>query len=153
MNFSIFEDNINTTSMEKTVHQGRNVKRFREMLGFKQDAFATELGEDWNQRKISLLEQKEVIEPEILEQVARVLKVPVKAIEHFDEEKAVNLIANTINNNDNSVTNFAPNCTLNINPVEKWMEALEENKRLYERLLQAEKEKVEILQRVLDSNK
>ncbi len=41
------------------IHQGRNVKRFREMLGIKQDALAFELGEDWNQQKISLLEQKE----------------------------------------------------------------------------------------------
>ena len=49
--------------MEKTIHQGRNIKRFREMLGIKQEGLALELGDDWNQRKISLLEQKEVIEP------------------------------------------------------------------------------------------
>ena len=40
--------------MEKIIHQGRNVKRFREMLGIKQEALAVELGEDWNQRKVSL---------------------------------------------------------------------------------------------------
>ena len=39
------------------------------MLGIKQEALALELGDDWNQRKISLLEQKETIEPELLEQV------------------------------------------------------------------------------------
>lgn len=48
------------------IHQGRNVKRFREMLGIKQEALASELGEDWNQRKISILEQKETIEPDII---------------------------------------------------------------------------------------
>ena len=48
--------------MEKTIHQGRNVKRFREMLGLKQEALDIELGEEWNQRKIFLLEQKELIE-------------------------------------------------------------------------------------------
>jgi len=42
--------------MEKTIHKGRNVKRFREMLGLKQEALALELGGDWNQRKVSLLE-------------------------------------------------------------------------------------------------
>ena len=31
------------------------------MLGIKQDALAFDLGEDWNQKKISLLEQKEII--------------------------------------------------------------------------------------------
>ncbi len=56
--------------MEKTIHQGRNIKRFREMMGIKQEALALELGDDWNQKKISLLEQKEVIEPDLLEQVA-----------------------------------------------------------------------------------
>ena len=53
--------------MEKIIHQGRNVKRFREMLGIKQEALAVELGDDWNQRKVSLLEQKEVIEDELVE--------------------------------------------------------------------------------------
>ena len=47
----------------KQIHEGRNVKRFREMLGIKQDALAADLGNDWNQQKISLLEQKETIEP------------------------------------------------------------------------------------------
>ena len=42
-----------------------------------------ELGDDWTQRKISLLEQKETIDPEILEQVAKVLKVPVGSNKKF----------------------------------------------------------------------
>jgi transcriptional regulator with XRE-family HTH domain len=63
-----------TETMERKVHQGRNVKRFREMLGMKQEALAQELGEDWTQKKISLLEAKEEIEPALLEQVAKVLK-------------------------------------------------------------------------------
>mgnify|MGYP001551983140 CR=1 FL=1 len=43
------------------VHEGRNIKRFREMLGIKQEALAAGLGEDWTQKKVSLLEQKETI--------------------------------------------------------------------------------------------
>jgi len=35
------------TGTNKKIHQGRNIKRFREMLGIKQEAFAIELGEDW----------------------------------------------------------------------------------------------------------
>lgn len=34
-------------------------------------------------------------------------------------------------------------CTFN--PIDKWLEVLEENKKLYERLLESEREKVEIL--------
>ena len=60
--------------MEQKVHQGRNVKRFREMLGIKQEALAYELGEEWNQKKISLLEQKEAIETSLLKQISEVSK-------------------------------------------------------------------------------
>ena len=43
------------------------------------------------------------------------------------------------------------NC--NINPIEKWLEALEENQKLYERLLASEKEKVELLQKIIEGKK
>ena len=131
--------------MEKQIHQGRNVKRFREMLGLKQEGLAYELGDDWNQKKVSLLESKEEIEPAILEEVAKVLKVTAEAIKNFDEQAAVNIISSTFN--DNASVNS--NCVLNINPIDKWLEALEENKKLYERLLQSEQEKVALLEKML----
>ena len=40
------------------------------MLGIKQEALALDLGEDWNQKKISLLEQKETIENQLLEKIS-----------------------------------------------------------------------------------
>ncbi len=133
--------------MSKTIHQGRNIKRFREMMQIKQEALAWELGEDWSQKRVSLLEQKEVIEQDILEQVAKILKIPAEAIKTFDEQSAVNIIASTVNNHDQSASVFY---NAVINPVEKWFEALDENKKLYERLLQSEREKVELLQRVVE---
>ena len=133
--------------MAEKVHQGRNVKRFREMLGIKQEALAYELGDDWTQKRISLLEQKEEIEPNILEQVAKVLRINPDAIKNFDEDSAINYINNF---NDNSINHGAfNNYHCNINPVDRWIEALEENKKLYERLLQSEREKVEMLQELL----
>jgi transcriptional regulator with XRE-family HTH domain len=132
----------------KPVHEGRNIKRIREMLGIKQETLAADLG--FNQQKISLLEQKETIEPDILQEIAGALKVPVEAIRNFDEEKTIYNIS--CNFSDNAVNNNAINIQ-NINPIEKWIEALEENKKLYERLLQAEKEKVELLQRLLEERK
>jgi len=121
------------------------------MLGIKQEGLALELGEEWNQRKISILEQKEVIEPELLEQLSKVLKVPVEAIKNFDEEAAINYI-NTFN--DNSVNNGANfNYRCNFNPLDKWVEEITENRKLYERLLEAEKEKMELLKMMLDRYK
>lgn len=134
--------------MDKKIHHGRNVKRFREMLGIKQEALAADLGEEWTQKKISLLEGKEEIEPGLLEHVARVLNVSPDAIKNFDDDAAINYF-NTFS--DNAVNNgaiYAFNSTFN--PIEKWIDALDENKKLYERLLQAEREKIEILQKLLD---
>ena len=107
------------------IHEGRSVKRFREMLGIKQDALAADLGDDWNQQKISLLEQKETIDPTLLQQIATALKIPAEAIQNFDEEQAVNIISNTFQ--EGSFVNTGHTPTFNINPIEKWMEALEEN--------------------------
>ena len=136
-------------AMDKQIHQGRNVKRFREMLGIKQDALAMELGEDWTQKKISLLEQKEVIEPKILQQVAQVLKVPVEAIENFDELSAVNIISNTFTDFKDNAAGINYNCDLTFNPIDKLMVIIEENKVLYERLIQVEREKNQLLEKIL----
>jgi len=138
--------------MNKTIHHGRNIKRFREMLGFKQEGLAIELGDDWNQQKISLLEQKEVVDDALLSQVAEVLKVPAEAIKNFDEEAAIYNIQNNYEGSNAGATgvnggNQNYNCTFN--PLEKYIEAVEENKKLYERLLQAEREKNELLQSLL----
>ena len=139
--------------MNKTIHQGKNVKRFREMLGLKQEALAYMLGDDWNQQKISLLEQKEAIDDPLLEQIAGELKVPAEAIRNFDEEMAVFNIQNNYegsNTGANGVYTNNNNCIFN--PLEKYIEAIEENKKLYERLLQSEKEKNELLQKMLNKS-
>ncbi len=123
--------------MEKTIHQGRNVKRIREMLGIKQDALAIELGDDWNQKKISLLEGKETIEPPILDEVAKALKVPVEAIKSFSEEAAINIISSTLHDNAGSVF-YNPT----FNPLDKVIE-------LYERLIKEKEAMIEELKKLM----
>lgn len=137
-----------TDMPNKKIHQGRNIKRFREMLGIKQEALAFELGEDWNQKKISLLEQKESVEKDILEQVAKILKVPTEAIENFDEEQAINIIGNTITNNDNAaVINNNPT----FHPVESILKLHEEKIALYERMLKEKDEMMARLERLIQN--
>ena len=128
------------------IHQGRNVKRFREMLGMKQNALAYELGEDWNQQRISLLEQKEVIEAPLLSQISEALHIPVEAIQNFDEEQAVNIIANTFGDNA-CVGN--PNATFNFNPVDQILKLHEEKIALYERMLKEKDEMMARLERLI----
>ncbi len=137
-----------TSTHDRKVHQGRNVKRFREMLGIKQDALAADLGEDWNQQKISLLEQKETIDPPLLQQISAALKIPVEAFQNFDEEQAVNVIANTYSFQDfkdNAVASgfsYQPS----FNPIDKMVE-------LYERMIQQQKEMIEKLERLIEGKK
>ncbi len=128
--------------MQQKIHQGRNVKRFREMLGIKQEALAFDLGDDWNQKKISLLEQKEVVEDPLLAKISEVLKIPVEAFQNFDEEQAVNLISCTFS--DNAMFNNRVEIQ-NINPVDKLIQLHEEKIALYERML---KEKDEMMGRL-----
>lgn len=132
----------------KTIHQGRNIKRFREMLGIKQEALAFELGEDWNQKKISLLEQKETIEAAILAQVAHILKVPTEAIENFDEEQAVNIIANTFSDFKDGAS--AINIHPIFNPVQEVLKLHEEKMSLYERMLKEKDEMMMRLERLIE---
>jgi transcriptional regulator with XRE-family HTH domain len=127
--------------MEQKIHQGRNVKRFREMLGIKQEALAFDLGNDWNQKKISMLEQKDVIEDNLLKQISNSLKIPVEAFQNFDEEQAINIISNTFHDTQGLI-NYSP--TFNNNPIEKLISLHEEKIALYERML---KEKDEMMVR------
>ena len=127
---------------EKTIHEGRNVKRIREILGVKQDSLAIELG--LSQQAISALEQKEAIDKDMLEKIAKVLKVSPEAIKNFSEETAINIISNTFNSHDSSTMN-AVNCYPTFNPLEKMVE-------LYEALLKSEREKIALLERMLEKN-
>ncbi len=110
-------------------HEGKNVKRIREILGIKQDNLAIDLG--LSQQAVSQLEQKESIESEVLDKVAKALKVTPEAIKNFNEQAVINNINNTFHDNSLLINN-------QFNPIEKIVE-------LYERLLQSEKEKIEMI--------
>lgn len=125
---------------EKTIHIGRKIGRIRELRGIKQEFLASELGV--SQQSISRIEQSETVEEDKLQQIAQVLGVTAEAIKNFSEEAVINIISSTLHDNAGSVNN---NCTLNFNPMDKLLEVIEENKKLYERLLQSEQEKVELL--------
>ena len=134
--------------MEQKIHQGRNIKRFREMLGIKQEALAFELGEEWNQKKISLLEQKEEVDTPLLEQISQVLHIPVEAFKNFDEEQAVNIISNNFTNSDNS-TGIAYNFHPTFHPIEQVIKLHEEKIALYERMLKEKDEMMARLERLI----
>jgi hypothetical protein len=62
------------------------------MRGIKRDALAADSGDYRSRQKISLLEQKETIDPALLQQIPAALKIPVEAIQNFEEEHSVDII-------------------------------------------------------------
>jgi len=121
----------------QNIHHGKNIKKIREIIGMKQETLATRL--DMSQQSISQLEQKEIVDQRFLIDIAKAMNVSKDIIERMTEDAANNFI-NTFH--DTSAFNYQ--CTFN--PLEKYLEAVEENKRLYEELLKTEKEKFTILQ-------
>lgn len=134
--------------MTETIHQGRAVKRLREMLQVKQETIADALG--ISQQSVSLLEQRNAIDPETLETIAKTLKVPVDAIRNFNEDATISIISNTFR--DESAA-YVQNYKCHFNPIEKWIETVEENKKLYSALLKEKDEKIALLEKMLSQKK
>ncbi|RRA96560.1 helix-turn-helix domain-containing protein [Paenimyroides viscosum] len=122
-------------------HLGRNISRIREMKGMKQETLAEILG--ISQQKMSVIENTEELDDAKLNEIAKALKVPANAIKEYSDEKMLNIINSTITDSP-IYNNFC-----NFNPLDKLVEAYDENKKLYERLLQAEKDKTTYLEQLL----
>lgn len=112
-------------------HQGKNVKRFREMAGIRQEALADQLGPEWSQKRISLIEAREIVDPDLLNSIAEVLKIPVQVLENFNEQAAINYF-NTFK--DNTITNGVTYNANNQNNdlLDKVIDSMQELKMVYE---------------------
>jgi transcriptional regulator with XRE-family HTH domain len=131
---------MSTTAKPK--HIGRNISRIRELRGMKQEALAMAIGV--SQQTISNIESSEIVEDEKLDLIAKELGVTKEAIKNFSEENVINYF-NTFNEPDfsNSHGAFAQIQQSTFNPLDKVVE-------LYERLVQAEKDKVTYLEKLLN---
>ncbi|MBU2900640.1 helix-turn-helix domain-containing protein [Maribacter dokdonensis] len=130
----------------KNNHIGRKIGRIRELRGMKQETLAEELG--ISQQAISNIENSDKVEDARLEEIAKALGVTKEGIENFSEEAILNIIGNTYHVDNSSAVNYG--CTFN--PLDKLIESYEENRKLYERLVQAEKDKVSFMEKLLDKN-
>ncbi|WP_321333405.1 helix-turn-helix transcriptional regulator [uncultured Bacteroides sp.] len=114
-------------------HVGRNLQKIRVYMGVKQEALAMDLG--ISQQVISKIEKQDEIEEGLLARVAGVLGISPEVIRDFDVEKA---IYNINNIRDNTFEQGSTSIAQQFNPIDKIVE-------LYERLLQSEREKIELL--------
>ncbi|MBT1688041.1 helix-turn-helix domain-containing protein [Fulvivirgaceae bacterium PWU37] len=156
---------------QKKTHLGENVRHLREAFGLKQEALAARLGEGWSQKKISVLESRADIDDDDLKQLAEGLGVGVEHIKKYDHEKVKNFIQNYYgdygqNNAQNGQNNHGDH---NVNPqhiekvdhleqkqdpsVEKSNELISQIKSLYDDLLKSEREKITLLEKLLESYK
>lgn len=129
------------STLTRPNHIGRKISRIRELKDMKQEALAQALGT--NQQTISAIENSETIDDEKLKAIAEALGVSVEAIKNFSEEAIFNIIGNTINNNDNASMNSNIQYQPTFNPLDKVVE-------LFERLIQAEKDKNEYLEKLIN---
>lgn len=142
---------------DSRVHQGANVGKIRRYEGMKQITLANELGV--SQQFVSQLEQQKVIGKDYMEKIASILKVAPEVIENMEETPISVVIDNNNfeNGSNNSGIGYVNENEVNdnriIHPVEKIIELTKENASLYERMMANEKEKVALLEKLLNEKK
>lgn len=119
----------------KPNHIGHKIGRIRELRGLKQESLAYEL--KVSQQTVSKIEQSETVDEELLDQIAKILGVTPEGIKNFSEEAVFNYFNNFSDHSINQGPIGSHN-VCNFNPLDKVIE-------LYERLLQSEREKIELL--------
>lgn len=119
------------------VHLGRNIRKIRELLDVKQDGLAQAM--DVSQQTISIIENSAFVENFRLEGIACALGLTVEAIKKFNEHEILRIISNTKRDKVNDCI-YPP-----FNTINKIVE-------LYERLIQAEKEKTCFLEKITNQN-
>lgn len=101
---------------EEKIHEGKNLKRIREIMGLKQDALGLKCESKFDQRRISEFENMWTIPEPTLQELADALGVTVEFIRAFSEEKAIYNIQNnnTFEVSENSLgLSNQPNITYN----------------------------------------
>ncbi|WP_293710096.1 helix-turn-helix transcriptional regulator [uncultured Parabacteroides sp.] len=140
---------------DKKVHQGLNVSKIRRYEDIKQEDLAEKLGV--SQQFISQLEQQREIGRDYLVKIAAILKVAPEVIENMEETPISIVVEN--NNFENGSNNTGIGYVNEVNdnkiihPVEKIIELSKENASLYERMMANEKEKVALLEKLLNEKK
>ncbi len=124
-------------SIQHPMSIGKKVAKLRTLRGMKQSTLATAIG--ITHQAVSRLEQSDSIDDEKLKEVADALGVTVDAIKNFSDEVSAFTIQN-MNDNAQAIYQY------NFNPIDKIVE-------LYDKLLQSEKEKVALLESLLNKKK
>lgn len=117
-------------------HRGKKVAKCRNFRGIKQDSLAHQL--NISQTEMSRIENQETIDDQLFAQIAQALGVSAEFLDNFDENSALYHISNNIDNT--TITKNSNGISQIFNPLDKVIE-------LYERLLESEREKIELFKK------
>lgn len=134
----------NTENDKKSVHQGRNAKRLREAKSIKQEAIAIEL--KISQQAVSQLEKRQELDDETIAVYAKVLGIDEDFIRNMTDDSLEGsnyFYDHSFQNRDYSTQN------LTFNPLDKLVEVYSEKDKLYERIIELEKEKNDLMGQML----
>jgi len=139
---------------EVKVHQGRNIRFFRNAKDMKQEDFAERIG--MTQPFVVKIEKQSIIDETMLAKCAEALGISVEMIKEFEPEKMFSGFTcnfDKIENTNGAIFSIlkdgsSSTPTNHYYPIEKIMELNKQNAELtqknadlYERMLQSEKEK------------
>lgn len=149
--------------ISSNVNQGANVRKFRQLLGIKQDILAETIGT--TQQTLSLVENRKVIGGKMLRRIAEALNIPVEIIEGMEENPLSIIVENNTFDEKNTFESGSSNQTQTfvgtkdnnienhnnqqIHPLDKIVEMNKETVSLYERMMTLEKEKSALLEQAL----
>lgn len=114
----------------KSNHHGKNVRRWRKILGMNQEEFAEIL--NTTQSSISQLEQQSIIDKETLDKISKAISIPVNLLEECDHEDNKEKIVNFFNSGTQTVVETQVN-----NPLDTII-------TLYERIIKQTNEIAEL---------
>jgi transcriptional regulator with XRE-family HTH domain len=117
-------------------HRGKKISKYRHFKGMKQDTLAEKL--NISQTELSRIENQEIIEDQLFGQIAEALGVSPGFLDNFDEISVLYHISNNLEN---------PTISENSNGINQVFNPLDKVIELYERLLESEREKIQILKK------
>lgn len=120
---------------DKKTHIGENIRDIRKVLGMNQRDLCEKM--KVAQQTVSMMENSEEVDEELLKKAAEALGVPVEVIKTYDHDDTINYIVsnNTVSSeNGNAAALLIDNTNINNNnPLDKIVE-------LYEKLIAQQKE-------------
>jgi len=125
---------------------GRNIALIRLLLVMKRETLAKAMGV--KEEVLLNIEESPIVGSRNLELVAKALGVTVEGIMNFSEDAVIEFMAKSDAKGSNVINTVTEVNDSSLNTLDKLLNSYEENKKLYERLLNVEREKLEYLERL-----